>query len=283
VAAAAISAVVAAAVLAPASRPHRPGYQVPGAAAFAAEAQAREDAAVWVIDRVSRTDVVSCDPSMCLALRDRGWPAARLLTVRSAAVSPLRSALVMATAALRGVLGSRLETVLAPGVLASFGRGTLRVDILVVAPHGPAAYQAAARADLAERQSTGQVLMRSGRVTAPAAARRQLMGGRADSRLLIVLTGMAAHRPVRIEAFGGLAPGAAAVMPYLSADLSEAGRTAAGRSADLRFVLGYLKRLPGQFTGATASLARPAGALAPVLRIAVTAPPPLGLLGPQVP
>jgi hypothetical protein len=260
---------------------HPPRGPAGDSAAFAAEARARASAAAWVARQISRTAVVSCDPPMCSALQAGGWPADRLQAVRAAGGNPLASAVVIDTITLRSELGARLESQYAPAVLARFGSGPLRVDVRVVAPHGAAAYESALRADQADRKATGAVLVRSGRVQAPAGVRTQLVAGQVDARLLITLAGMAAQHTVRIDSFGGLGPGADSGMPFLAADLSEAGRSAAARASDLTSVLHYLHSQRGQYAGATAQLVQPPGRSLPALRITFPGPSPLGLLGPQ--
>ena len=260
---------------------HAPRGTAGDSAAFAAEARDLASAAGWVTGQISRTTVVSCDPPMCSALRARGWPAASLLLLRGPADSPLRSDVIIDTVTLRGELGTQLESQDAPAALARFGRGPLRVEVRVVAPHGAAAYESALRADQADRKATGAVLLRSGRVQAPAGVRDQLVAGQVDARLLITLAGMAAQHTVRIDSFGGLGPGADRKMPFLAADLSEAGRSSAARASDLTSVLRYLHSQRGQYAGATAQLVRSNGSSQPVLRIEFPGPSPLGLLGPQ--
>src|SRR5204863_6971965 len=123
----------------------------------------------------------------------------------------------------------------------------------------------------------------SSRVQAPAAVRSQLGAGQVDARLLITLAAMAARQQVRIDSFGGLGPGADTELPFLSADLSEAGRSASGQASDLKRVLSYLQQQRGPYAGATAQRVRTAQPGPPVLRIAFTAPSPRGRLGPQGP
>ncbi len=252
-----------------------------GSAAFAAEARDRASAAGWVARWISRTTVVSCDAPMCSALRAIGWPPAELLVLRSPGGNPLASGVIIATVTLRGELGGRLESQYAPAVLARFGSGALRVEVRVIAPHGAAAYESALRADQADRKETGAVLLRSGRLQAPAAVRDQLVAGQVDARLLITLAGMAAQHTVRIDSFGGLGPGADSGMPFLAADLSETGRSAAAQASELASVLRYLHSQHGQYAGAVAQLIRQPGRSQPVLRIAFPGPSPLGLLGPR--
>ena len=52
---------------------------------------------------------------------------------------PLGSDVVLGTAAVRGLFGSRLAAVYAPEVLAGFGTGPARIDVRIVAPDGSAA------------------------------------------------------------------------------------------------------------------------------------------------
>ena len=259
------------------------GGTAAGAAAFEAEARDLASAAAWVLREVSKSAVVSCDPSMCLTLQAKGRPAASLQVERPPAESPLHSAVIIATAALRSELGSRLESQYAPVVLARFGSGPLRVEVRIIAQQGVAAFESAMRADQAERKATGIVLLHSSRIQAPAAVQSQLRRGQVDARLLITIAAMAARQPVRIESFGGPGPGADTALPFLSADLSEAGRSASGQASDLKRVLSYLQQQRGRYAGATAQLVRAAQSGPTVLRIVFTAPSPLGLLGPQLP
>ncbi len=75
----------------------------------------------------------------------------------------LSSQVIVSTAAIRNLFGSRLDSVYAPTVLASFGSGKARIDVRVIAPHGAAAYLAALRADLQERKSVGEAAGESSR------------------------------------------------------------------------------------------------------------------------
>jgi hypothetical protein len=118
------------------------------------------------------------------------------------------------------MVGSRLITADAPAAIASFGSGSMRIDIRVIAPRGAAAYSSALRADIQARKMGGTLLLDSPRVTMSATARRQLADGQIDSRLLVAIVGLAAHRPVSIVAFGDLPPGASPGIPFRSADLA---------------------------------------------------------------
>lgn len=267
-------------------------------AATGAAAQAvRTQAASWVATQVSRSAVVSCDPVMCQALAAHGVPTATLRTLSPAgagtsgggqagatgtpgvAVSPLGSAVVVVTSVVRAEYGSPLASVYAPVVLASFGSGSLRIDIRVVAPHGAAAYLSQVRTDVQNRRADGAVLLRSPLVAASAKATAQLTGGQVDARLLVTLANLAALQPVTIVSFGGATTGASAGVPLRSAELAASGH-GSGRAnrSYVRSMLQFLRGEHGQYRAARIQTVRLAGGQA-VLSIEFAAPSPLGLLG----
>jgi hypothetical protein len=200
----------------------------------------RHEAAAWVAAQVSRDAIVSCDPAMCPVLQRLGFPAANLLVLTPSVQDPLGSDIVVATAALRGRLGSRLTSVYAPAVIASFRSGAQRIDMRAVAPNGAAAYWAALRSDRKARRVAGAQLLRNPRLSVAKAARKQLAAGRVDSRLLITLAALAAQHRLRIAAFAGPAPGASAGVPLRSVYISGAGPSAARRAAVLRSAFSFL-------------------------------------------
>jgi len=242
----------------------------------ASAATARAAAAAWVGQQVSRAAIVACDPAMCAALQANGLPSSNLLALSSAAADPLGSTVIVATPALQSQFGSRLATVYAPVVIASFGSGTSRVDIRVTGPDGAAAYRATLAADLTARRATGKVLLGNSRITVSAAARRDLAAGSVDSRLLITLATLAAGQYVRIAAFGDAAPGAGLDMPLRSAELT-IPPLARNPGAYLRSVLVFLRAQNAPFRAASTRVTRVGGKA--VLQIAFSAPSPLGLLG----
>ena len=95
---------------------------------------------------------------MCQALKSSGLPTAQLLVLKQGITSPLGSAVVVATPVLRSQIGSRLSSVYAPGILASFGSGSGQIQVRAVAAHGAADYLANAKADLAARKLSGTEL-----------------------------------------------------------------------------------------------------------------------------
>ncbi len=224
-------------------------------------------AVAWVARQVSRTAIVACDPVMCRALRASGVD--RLLVLGPRTTDPLRSQVMIATAAVRSEFGSSLASSYAPSVIASFGSGSARIDIRVVAPSGPAAYQAALNTDLQNRKQAGADLLGSSRVVASATARRQMLAGEVTSQLLIVITNLASLHPVDILSFGDSAPGASPGIPLRSAELAETG------TADAQQMLAFLQGQKPPYLPALIETIRPGGH--PVLLIEFAAPSPLGL------
>jgi hypothetical protein len=244
------------------------GQRRPGSSAVPASSRV---AAAWVAAQVSRSAVVSCNPAMCTALHARGFPVGDLLVLGPRGAGPLESQVIVATAAVRRELGTRLNSVYAPAVLASFGSGSTRIEVRVIAPDGAAAYLAALRADRQERKSAGAALTGASRITATAAARRQMDSGQVAAQLLFAITGLAVARPIDILAFGDSGPGATADMPLRSVYLADNGGAAAGRE-----ILGFLHMQQGLFRPARAELTRFAGRR--VVFIEFAAPTPLGLI-----
>jgi hypothetical protein len=242
-------------------------------------AAVRGQAAAWVARQVSGDAIVACDPVMCSALQAHGILAENLLVLRSAASDPLGSDVVVATAAVRSQFGGRLASVYAPEILASFGSGELRIDVRVVAPDGAAAYRAALGPDVATRQEAGSQLARNPRVSVSAAARRDLITGQVDSRLLTTLATLAAAEPVQVTAFGDSGPGASPGMPLRAVEVAVPAQ-GAGRAAALWKMLTLVLAQRPPYLPAQAAIVRSPSGIS-VLSIEFAVPSPLGLLQPR--
>jgi hypothetical protein len=224
-------------------------------------------AAAWVAAQVG-TATISCDAVMCQALKSRGMPDGQLRELKPGTTDPLGSAIIVATPVLRSQVGSRLSSVYAPVLLARFGSGSRQIQVRAIAPHGAAAYMSLAKLDLADRKMSGTQLAQSSRIVTPTAARRQLAGGEVDSRLMTVLTALAARYPVHIVAFGDSGP-VTDVAPFRSADL-------AGSNLKAMRTLLLAQQSPFRVTQASFL---PLHTGQPVLRIDFAAPSMFGLLG----
>jgi hypothetical protein len=218
------------------------------AAAASRRAAARDEAASWIAQQVSRHITVSCDPAMCAALRADGFPARDLTTLGPTSHSASETAVVVETPVVRQLFGAGLDAAWAPDVLASFGSGAGGITVRVIAPHGAAAYQVLLRTGLATRAKAAAALLRNPRVEIPAAAAGQLDAG----------------------------PGVSAGLPLRFADLAQDDPAARlTRTAYARSVRAYLDTVRDRY-GLTAvtTVARPYGPS--VLRVQVTAPSPPG-------
>jgi hypothetical protein len=239
-------------------------------AALAVAAANREHAAAWIAAQVSRGVIVACDPLMCTALQQSGFPAADLAPIGPGSTDPLGSGIVVSTAALRSQLGTRLASVYAPVLLASFGTGPSRVQVRVAAVGGAASYLSAEQEDLAARKLAGAQLLRNANIHVSPAARQQLLAGQVDSRLLITLAALAARLRVQVGSFSDAGPGAAPVTPLRRMTI-----IAASPSYEHR-VLAFLAAQRAPLLAVTT--VSHAGATT-VLQVEFTAPSPPGLLG----
>ncbi len=253
------------------------------AGALSSQAAAvRGDAAAWVARQIGGHVIVSCDPAMCSVLQAHGIAAENLLVLLTATSDPLGSDVVIATSAVRSQFGGRLTSVYAPGILASFGSGRLRIDVRPVALDGAAAYLTALASDLAARREAGTQLLQNPRISVSAAGRSELLTGQVDARLLTTLaalSALAAAGPVQVTAFGDSGPGASAGMPLRATELAVPAR-AAGSAAGLRSMLAFVRAQRPPYLPAQAAIVRGAGGLSE-LNIEFAAPSPVGLLQTQ--
>jgi len=248
-----------------------------GPAALSGAAAARASAAQWVSSQVSRSDMIGCDTVMCADLLNAGVPSSDLLVLRPTAPDPLGADVIVATPLLRSHFGSTLRTEYAPTVLASFGRGSARVDVRLVANYGAAAYVLALRRDLAERRTAGHQLIGNSRIALPSAAENELAAGKIDPRLLITLPALAAKHPIRILAFFDRPPGASSGVPLAGVRLS--GTDPKARmlpSAYLRWLTSFLRKQQSVYRAASVTAATHHGHR--VVSVRFTWPSPIGLL-----
>ena len=219
---------------------------------------------------------------MCSALAAAGFPGRHLQRITSASPYPVHSDVVVVTPAVQHQFGSSLATGWAPDVLAKFGSGSATVTIRVVSAQGAAAYQSALNADLKLRRAGGAGLLASHQITASPQARRDLISGQVDARLIIVLTALASVHPVDIVAFGTVFNGTSVGLPLRMADIAEDDAAARlSPSAYLRFLNTVVHEQPTQYALQMAGPVPSKGQ--PVFQIQFSAPSPLGLLGPQGP
>jgi hypothetical protein len=233
---------------------------------------AREQAAAWVVGQVSPGASVACDRAMCHALEARGFPSSSLILVLPGGASGLGSGVLVDTQAARDMLGSRLAAS-APVAIAGFGSGGQRVEVRVVSPPGAPAYRSALIADVAARSAAGAELLHGHKVLARGTARRQLVTGEVDSRLLDTIAGLAANQQVSIVAFGDLPPGASPGVPLRSVELAQPSGAAA--AAKMR---AFLRAQHGRLAAAHVRPLRLASGER-VVQVEFAAPSPLGLLG----
>src|SRR3984957_8705119 len=231
----------------------------------------RNQAADWIAQQMLPSVLIGCDPLMCQALSAAGVSASRLSLVQPAAPDPLGVEVIVATPALRSQFGSRLATVYAPLVLASFGSGAQRIDIRYLAPGGTAAFEASLASARQTRMEAGRQLLSNKNVQASAQARGALLAGNVDPRLLITLGLLAHEMPIRLELFDDSSPGASSVVPLRGAEIG--ATSSAGLSAMLAFLAQQTTYQPSHYQ-------KVENASGQVVTMQYGAPGPLGLNDP---
>ena len=215
---------------APTPRPSNPAQNTPSQLAIALAN--RDQAAAWIAAQVLPGTDIECDTLMCAALQAAGVSAGNLLVMQTTTQDPMGATVVVATPAVRNQFGSRLASVYAPLLMAQFGTGPERIEVLYLAPDGTVTFNASLAPDRAARIAAGEQLLANKRVQASAAARSALLTGNVDPRLLITLPALAHEMPLRLVAFDDSSPGAA--VPLRGAELSASASV--GLSAILTFL-----------------------------------------------
>jgi len=240
--------------------------------ALQAAAADRHQAAAWIAAQVAPSVVVSCDPEMCNELQNSGFPAGQLMELQPSAPDPLGSLLVVATPVIRSQFGTRLASVYAPLVIASFGSGAERVDVRYVAPDGSAAFESQLATDRKNRVAAGEQLLTNTRVQASASARQALLAGQVDPRLLVTLSALAHQLPLHLVAFDDPSPGVDSDVPLRGAELGAAA------PAGLSAMVTFLNAQQSQFAPAVARVTKTANGQS-VVTVRYDAPGPMGLGG----
>ena len=235
-------------------------------------AAARQRASAWIDREVASNIVVACDLEMCTELQRSGFPATRLLPLQPSAPDPLGAQLVVATPVIRNQFGTRLASVYAPLVIASFGSGAERVDVRYIAPDGSKAFEAQLAAYRQNRIAAGRQLLTNTHVQASASARQQLAAGQVDPRLLVTLSTLADLMPLKLIAFEDLSPGASADVPLRGAEIGAAA------PAGLPAMAAFMRAQQGEFAPAVARITQDAGGRH-VFIVRYDAPGPMGLEG----
>jgi len=217
---------------APAARPDYAAQSTPSASQLQIAQANRHQAAAWIATQVLPGTDIECDILMCDALQAAGVSAGSLLVMQGTTQDPLGVSVVVATPAVRNQFGSRLASVYAPLLLAQFGSGPERIEILYVAPDGAATFDQSLAPDRAARITAGEQLLTNKHVRASAAARNALLAGNVDPRLLITLSALAGEMSVRLVAFDDSSPGAA--VPLRGAELGASAPV--GLSAMMAFL-----------------------------------------------
>jgi hypothetical protein len=232
----------------------------------------RQQAAGWITREVATDIVVACDLEMCNQLQKSGFPGARLMQLQPTSPDPLGAQLVVATPVVRNQFGTRLASVYAPLVIASFGSGAERVDVRYIAPDGSTSFEGQLATDRKNRVAAGEQLVANNHVQASADARKALLAGQVDPRLLVTLGTLAGLMPIQLVAFDDPSPGASSDVPLRGAELGAAAAT--GLSAMVAFYTAQ----QDQYAPTVATITQTASGQR-VVTVRYDAPGPMGLTG----
>jgi hypothetical protein len=235
----------------PPASPHRPRHHAPPPVTpvQAATSVNEQAAAAWIQAQVAPGTLVTCDPAMCADLQTAGFPIAQLAALARGGTVTGSTGLVVQTLAANADLGGQLPAT-APQVLASFGTGPATVQVRVIGSTA-AAFRPAALAAIGRDAKNGRYLASNRRLHLSAVARRQLVRGRVDPRLVHVLARLLAVRALRgvhVTAFGSADPGVAWPAELRSATIAGLTRGAGRhRAGDLALVLRLLRSQPARY------------------------------------
>jgi hypothetical protein len=253
-----------------AAPPKHPKPAAPTAAQLRTVAN-EQAASSWVQAQVDPGAQLGCDPSMCGYLAAAGVPAASQVVFNHGAGVPGSAAFVLSTPALRSQSGDSLASS-APEVVASFGSGRERVDVLIAASGTAAAFQQAAQQAQNASARLGRSLARNRRLKEGPNTRHELTTGMVDQRLLVVLKKLLAVRSVSLAGFGDPDPGASWSAPLRSMTIDGLVRHVGKRrvsyvGADLRLVHG----LQPPYTATVQQVTRARGGASLVIQVPLRA------------
>jgi hypothetical protein len=177
--------------------------------------QNRQQAAAWVAQQVA--GMVACDPEVCQELMADHYPVGELIPMYPSTPDPLGAVVVVATPVIQSQFGSRLASVYAPQVIASFGTGAEQVQVRNITPGGTAAFRSQLPADRTGRINAGRQLMSNARIHASATAKAELLAGQVDPRLLTTLASLSHGWPLQLIKFDDSSPGVGNSVPLRGA------------------------------------------------------------------
>jgi hypothetical protein len=255
----------------PRPAPKPPPPQRPSAAQLLA-ASNEQAASSWVQAQVDAGARLGCDPAMCGYLLQAGLSAANFVVFSEGTAVPGSAAFVLSTPLLRTRSGTSLATG-APEVVARFGTGQQRVDVLLATSAPAAAFRQAAEHNRRVSARLGTSLARNHGLHAGPTTRRDLTGGLVDYRLLVVLKRMLAAHAVSVAGFGDADPGASfpAQLRSMTVDglVHHAGKR---KVSDLRADLRLLRGLRPPYATSVQQITRVRGGAALVIQVPVTNP-----------
>ena len=216
-------------------------------------AAARQQAAAWITREVASDITVGCDPVMCNELQRSGFPGSRQLPLQPSAPDPLGAQLVVATPVIRNQFGTRLATRLRAAGDRQLRLRRERGSTCAISRRTAARRSRPSSAAYRENRITaGRQLLGNHHIQASAAARRALLAGQVDPRLLVTLSTLAGLMPLQLIAFDDPSPGASADVPLRGAEIGAAA------SAGLPAMVAFMHAQQGEYAPAVARITQDA-------------------------
>ena len=263
----------------PAGSPPSPGTSASPQTSLSQAAETASIAARWVDAQVNHDVIVACDKAMCDALAAAGFPGRHLKHIWPNAPYPSHAQIIVDTPLVDRQFGSDRNAEMAPQVLARLGSGDTATTIRIIAPHGAAKLGEQLKANQRQLSAGGAGLLKNRHITASAIARKVLLAGRVDPRLIVVLTAVASVHPINIISFSLNAADTSPGIQYRTANLAPNDPAAHMSGTDyLKFLLTALGAEPGIYHPLIAATTKSSTGQS-VFRITYSAPSPLNLLG----
>jgi hypothetical protein len=251
--------------------PKPPAPQHPSAAQLLTASNERA-ASSWVQAQVDSGAQLGCDPAMCGYLLQAGRPAANFVVFSQGTSVPGSATFVLSTPLLRTRSATKLAAG-APEVVARFGAGQQRVDVLLATSTPAAAFLQAAQHSQHVSARMGKSLARNHRLHAGPVTRRELTSGMVDRRLLVVLKRMLAAHPVSVARFGDADPGASFPVQLRSMTVDGLVHHVGKRKVSyLHADLSLVRGLKPPYTASVQQITRANGGAALLIQVPVTSP-----------
>ena len=191
------------------------GGRFPGLAADRSAGDAVRQAESWIGPNLGPDDRLVADVRVSTDLRNAGWPGSALAPDDSPPGPWASYDYVISTPSLRAAPSALASRALASvSLVATFGAGSQRTDVLRINPEGNAKAGERDAALRAASAKAGRQLVTSQRVQIDPRAAQALLAGAVDPHVLSVLVALGSQYRVQISGFSNPASDGSEIGPY---------------------------------------------------------------------